>query len=65
MIGDIPIPDRIQETLVPDDDPNDEYKLNENYWIESSVRPHICDGVLYTVASNRLTSKKSAKVGSN
>lgn len=56
-----PTPEAILSELV-DGKKNSELNLN-NYWIESSTRPHICNGKVFSIATNRINNKKINKEG--
>ena len=36
---------------------------HNNYWIESSCRAHLCNGKIFSIATNRINNKKVNKAG--
>ena len=58
-IGDAPIPEDILSALVEGEDNT---TLNyDNYWIESSCRAHVCNGNVFSIATNRINNKRLDK----
>ena len=61
LIGGKPTPEAILSELVSGTKNTD---LNlDNYWIESSCRAHICNGRIFSIATNRINNKKVNKEG--
>ena len=61
LIGGKPTPEAILSELVSGTK-NDKLNL-DNYWIESSCRAHICNGRIFSIATNRINNKKINKEG--
>lgn len=61
LLGEKPKPEAILSQLVSGQNNSD---LNlDNYWIESGTRPIICNGRIFSIATNRINNKKLTKEG--
>jgi hypothetical protein len=57
MIGVEPPADYVLDTLVKGIE-NDKTIDSGKYWIESSCRAHLCNGKIFSIATNRINNKK-------